>query len=353
MELAEKVKGHTSPNPAVGCVLVQDSSVVGKGATRPWGESHAEVVALQEAGERARGATVYVTLEPCVDYPGKRTPSCAEALVRAGVRRVFVGSLDPNPFVRGKGIALLREAGIDVVLVDDYHRELLDLNQDFFKYIQVGLPYVTAKYAMTLDGQIATPTGDSQWISGESSRRLVHHIRSRVDAVMVGIGTVLRDNPQLTVRMVSSDRQPLRVIVDPRGETPEEAFVYKDSYATLFLVLPGYGERLRLSGKEVWEMGTSEGEIPLGEVLRRLAEEKKIASLMVEGGGRLLYRLLHGDFIDKVLVFVGPKLVGGKGIAPFEGRGYDRLDTLQVQRWYAQTLENDVVIHAYLKVWDV
>jgi diaminohydroxyphosphoribosylaminopyrimidine deaminase/5-amino-6-(5-phosphoribosylamino)uracil reductase len=353
LSLAQSVKGYTSPNPAVGCVIVKENRVVGQGATQPYGQSHAEIVALREAGKEAKGATVYVTLEPCVWYPGKRTPPCTDALIEAGVKKVYIGSLDPNPSVRGKGIQKLREAGIEVVFTEDYYREILDLNQDFSKYIQTGLPYVIAKYAMTIDGQIATQEGDSHWITSEEARERVHILRSQVDAIMVGIGTVLADNPHLTVRLKTPSRQPLRVIIDPYGRTPPEAHVRRDGHPTLFITLPGYGQSLSAPNVSVWEMGKNKT-IPMREVFERLGKEKRISSVLVEGGGRLLYRCLHEDTIDKLLVFIGGKLIGGRGIPPFDGEGAKKLsEAPPIKRFYAENLAHDVIIHAYLKMWDV
>ncbi len=353
LELARQVKGQTSPNPAVGCVIVKGNRVVGQGSTQPAGGMHAEIAALSQAGEKARGSTVYVTLEPCVWYEGKRTSACTDALIKAKVKQVFIGSIDPNPHVKGKGIQKLRQAGIKVVMMGDLHREILDLNQDFSKYIQTGIPYVIAKYAMTLDGQIATASGDSRWISSESARTRVHFLRSQVDAIMVGIGTVLADNPRLTARLVNSTKQPLRVIIDPKGQTPPESFVRSDGLPTLFVTLPGFGKHLKSPNTEVWETGDTHG-IPMKEVFRQLGQEKNISSILVEGGGRLLHRCLQEDTIDKLLVFVGGKLVGGRGIPPLNGEGYTKLsEAPPVVRFYAENLEHDVVIHAYLKLWDV
>jgi len=353
LALAQAVKGNTSPNPAVGCVIVRHGHMVGQGATQPWGQDHAEIVALKQAGKKARGASVYVTLEPCVDYPGKRTPSCADALIRAGVKRVYVGALDPNPHVRGRGIARLREKGIEVTVVTSHHREILDLNQDFSKYIQTKIPYVIGKYAMTLDGQIATKAGDSHWISSEEARRWVHRLRSQVDAIMVGVGTVLADDPQLTVRLVDVSRQPLRVVIDPRGETPPSARVRSDGLPTLFVTRPGFASWLEGEQATVWEMGGEEG-IPMREVFARLGSEKSLTSVLVEGGGRLLYRCQREDTLDKLVVVIGKRLVGGRGIPPFDGEGVKTLaQAPEVKRFYAENLEEDVLIHAYLHLWDV
>ncbi|MCX7882750.1 MAG: bifunctional diaminohydroxyphosphoribosylaminopyrimidine deaminase/5-amino-6-(5-phosphoribosylamino)uracil reductase RibD [Brevinematales bacterium] len=353
LSLAQGAKGYTSPNPAVGCVIVKNNHIIGQGATQPWGKSHAEIVALQQAGKKARGATVYVTLEPCVWYAGKRTPSCTDALIAAGVTKVYIGSLDPNPAVKGKGIEKLRQAGIEVVMANDFHREILDLNQDFSKYIQTGLPYVIGKYAMTLDGQIATHQGDSHWITSEEARTRVHILRSQVDAIMVGIGTILADNPRLTARLPSPCHQPLRIVLDPYAKTPPEAHVRSDGHPSLFITLPGFGKNFAEENVSVWEMG-KEPSIPMREVFARLGQEKHITSILVEGGGRVLYRCLKEDTIDKLLVFIGGKIIGGRGIPPFNGKGAAKLaDTPVVQRFYAENLGRDVMIQAYLKMWDV
>ena len=214
LKLAEMVKGRTSPNPAVGCVIVKDDLIVGKGSTQPPGLDHAEIAALKESGNKAFQASMYVTLEPCVYYQDKRTASCSDAIIEAGVSEIYIGMKDPNPKVNGEGIGQLKAAGIKVHLLHEVFPEIFHLNEDFFKYIQTGIPFVYAKYAMTLDGNIADRQGDSKWITGPESREWVHRLRNRVDGIMVGVGTVLKDNPELNVRIPEKFKNPLRIIVN-------------------------------------------------------------------------------------------------------------------------------------------
>ena len=281
---AEKGRGRTHPNPAVGAVVVRGGRVVGRGHHRKAGLPHAEVNALRAAGERARGADVYVTLEPC-NHQG-RTPPCTHALIAAGVRRVIFGSRDPNPLVHGKGAQALRRAGIEVRA--GLLREACDAsNEPWFKFITTGTPWVVLKAAITLDGKLATRAGDSRWISSEPSRRLVHHWRDRIDAVLVGAGTVRADDPRLTVRGIRGGRNPLRVVL---GEIPKRARI------------------LREPGETLIERG------PVRGVLRRLAA-RGITSVLVEGGARV-----HGEFLragswDELRLFVAPKIFGPDGLS--------------------------------------
>ena len=236
LELALSAVGHTSPNPPVGAVLVRDGRIVGEGSTQPAGQSHAEIVALRQAAELANGATLYVTLEPCSHHG--RTPPCADAIIAAGISEVHAAIVDPNPLVAGRGLQMLRDAGISVTLGEG-RDEAEELIAPHSTYITTGRPLVTLKFAMSLDGKIATRTGDSKWITGQESRRYVHTLRARADAIMAGIGTVLADAPQLTARDANDaplPRQPLRVVVDSRGRTPPDAALLKQPGRTLIAV---------------------------------------------------------------------------------------------------------------------
>ena len=233
LELARRAEGRVSPNPPVGAVLVKDGEIVGGGCTQPPGQSHAEAVALSEAGDAARGAALYTTLEPCSHHG--RTPPCTDAIVEAGVAEVHAAMLDPNPNVRGGGMAILADAGLGTRLGEGEAKARLQL-EAYVKYVTTGTPFVTAKFAMSLDGKIATRTGDSKWISGEKARRRVHRLRAAADAVMVGIGTVLADDPRLTARDRHGeplDTQPIRVVVDTRGRTPPDAGMLGEPGRTL------------------------------------------------------------------------------------------------------------------------
>ncbi len=348
--MAHSAKGSTSPNPAVGSVIVKDGVVIGTGVTQAAGHEHAEVMALRQAGESARGASMYVTLEPCVDYPGKRTASCTQAIINAGISEIYIGMEDPNPKVSGRGIARLKAAGIQVHVNQEIDPELKLLNEDYEKYIQTGLPFVYAKYAMTLDGNISNIDGDSQWISGPGSLRWVHELRNKVDAIMVGIGTVLKDNPQLNVRLVPKVKDPLRIIIDPRGETPAGYHLVRDDLRTLFVVgkeAPQSFHRLCDDrGKEIMLMDSP---FSYRELLARLGEERSIESLLIEGGGRVFYRCLQDEVIDKLLVCVAPKILGGKGIQPFAGETHRLMNkALTLKRVSVENIDGDLLIQGYI-----
>jgi len=322
LTLARKGLGKTSPNPAVGCVLLRDGEVVGEGWHRKAGTPHAEVHALRAASERARGADVFVTLEPCSHHG--RTPPCADALIAAGVARVFVGMQDPNPLVSGKGIAALRSAGIPVEC-GVLEKECRLLNLPFIKHVTTGLPFVILKSAMTLDGRTATVTGDSKWITSEKSRRYVHRLRAMVDAVMVGVGTVVADDPQLTCRMGVRGRDPLRVVVDSRLRTPPDAALFaldspaKTLFATIAVESPHVTE-FEDRGAEILRCREDAGRVDLADLLARLGS-RGIQSVLLEGGRELAAAALRKGLIDKFMLFFAPKLLGGDGYGLFAGAG--------------------------------
>ena len=306
--LAEKGRGGTHPNPRVGAVLVRDAAVVGRGWHLRPGSPHAEAMALAEAGERARGATLYCTLEPC-GHQG-RTPPCADALVAAGIARAVVALRDPNPAVDGRGFETLRAAGVGV---DDgggrWEARALAQNTPFVKWHAEGLPFVTYKAAVTLDGKVAAAGGDARWISGEGSRRAVHARRAVVDAVMVGAGTVRRDDPELTVRLCEG-RDPVRVVVSRSGDLPPEARVLRTARETQTVVVAervptDVRKRLTAAGAELIETGG--GGLRAG--LEALAG-RGLLDILCEGGPTLAGALLEGGFIDRVLLYVAPLVVG-------------------------------------------
>jgi diaminohydroxyphosphoribosylaminopyrimidine deaminase/5-amino-6-(5-phosphoribosylamino)uracil reductase len=328
LALARKGIGKTAPNPAVGCVIAQGEEIVGEGWHRKAGTPHAEVHALRRAGERAEHADVYVSLEPCSHY-GK-TPPCAEALVEAGVDRVFVGMIDPNPEVRGKGVEILRRAGIEVV-TDIMERECRRINEPFIKHVTTGLPFVILKSAMTLDGRTATSTGDSKWITSEKSRGYVHKLRGTVDGIMVGVGTVIADDPQLTCRTPGRGRDPVRIIVDSRLRIPIGArVIHQESKAkTCIATILRQSEKmdeLRRMGVEIMSCSEYNGRVDLGDLLLRLGD-MGLQSLLLEGGRELAGEAMRLGMIDKYLLFYAPKLVGGgDGMGLFEGTGVRRMD---------------------------
>lgn len=308
LRLAEQGLYTTTPNPRVGCLIVKDGKIVGRGFHARAGEPHAEAVALREAAERACGATVYVTLEPCSHYG--RTPPCADALVAAGVRRVVVAMEDPNPRVRGRGMERLRQAGI-AVECGVLEEEARALNIGFVSRMTRGRPWVRMKIAASLDGRTALPDGRSQWITGEAARRDAHHWRARSCAVLTGIGTVREDDPRLTVRYVETPRQPLRVVVDSRLETPESARVLAGAPVLIAYARDDQdaAKRLQDRGAEVLCVPNPSGKVDL-PTLFRLLGERGINEVLVEAGTRLNGSLLKEALVDELLVYLAPCLLG-------------------------------------------
>jgi diaminohydroxyphosphoribosylaminopyrimidine deaminase/5-amino-6-(5-phosphoribosylamino)uracil reductase len=312
LSLAHSAVGRVSPNPAVGAVLVKDGRVVGKGATQPSGGPHAEVMALQDASADASGATLYVTLEPCA-HQG-RTPPCTAALIEAGVAEVHLATLDPDPRVDGKGKAALEAAGISVT-IGERAEEALRLIEAFVKRITSGLPFVTAKFAASLDGRIATSTGDSQWITSQEARKEVHRLRGEHDAVMVGIGTALADDPLLTARDLAKPpaQQPLRVVLDSRGRLPKDARMLGAPGPTLVAVAqigPRRRRALENAGAEVAVLPDGRNRVDLTALLRLLGE-REVSSILVEGGATLLGTLFDQRMVDRVVAFIAPVVIGG------------------------------------------
>ena len=352
-------KGFTPPNPMVGCVLVKAGIVVGEGYHPVAGEPHAEVFALWAAGELARGATAYVTLEPH-GYWGK-TPPCTEALIAAGVVRVVSAIADNNPKVSGKGFEALRAAGI-VVEVGLEEAKARKLNEAFFHFHETGRPFVTLKAAMTLDGKIATATGDSKWITGLEARCEVHRLRAQSGAVMVGIGTLLQDDAQLTARLPGTKlpRQPLRIVVDSRLRTPPDCQAvtiatqapeqFPFLIATTEQASQAQEQALRLPGVEVLRLPTtSEGRVDLNALCAYLGE-RQIISVLVEGGGELHASLIAERLAHKLLFFVAPKLLGGRDApTPLEGQGLALMSAaVPVERLTLRRFGQDVALEGYL-----
>lgn len=352
LDLARKGCGKTNPNPMVGAVLVKDGEVVGTGFHHRAGEPHAEVIALKEAGEKARGATLYTNLEPCSHFG--RTPPCTEALIEAGIRKVVMATTDPNPLVAGNGAAMLKQAGIKVkhgVLEEKAKR----LNEVFFKYILSGTPFVVAKTAMTMDGKIATATGKSRWISGKKSRLFVHRLRSMCDGIMVGINTVLQDNPRLDVRLEGEEESnPIRIIVDSEAKLPLDAIVVKTApqhKTILATTARAAGQKLaslRSRGVEVLVLPAQNEKVDLRALMHALGQQE-ISILLVEGGGTLNYSLLEQNLIDKLYCFIAPLLFGGRGApTPLEGAGImEPEQAWVVENMEIKQLENDLLIIGY------
>jgi diaminohydroxyphosphoribosylaminopyrimidine deaminase/5-amino-6-(5-phosphoribosylamino)uracil reductase len=356
LELAAMARGTTGNNPAVGAVLVRDGRIVGEGFTQPPGQAHAEIVALRRAGELARGATLYVTLEPCCHFG--RTPPCTDALIAAGVGEVHMAILDPNPLVAGGGKAALERAGVTTHL-GEREAEVRAFLEAWLTYITSGRPQVIAKYAMTLDGKIATSTGESKWITGPQARRRVHELRAGVDAIMVGVNTVIADDPQLTARDeegVPLPRQPLRLVVDSTARVPISSRVVSGDLpgATAVLVGPGADpsrvRKLEELGNSVITVPRKMGRVDLEAALRTLGTEWGITSVLVEGGGELLGSLFDRRLVDKLVAFVAPKLVGGaEAPGPVGGKGVDSLaSAVRLKEIAWERVGDDLMIVGYV-----
>lgn len=324
IELAEKGRGFTSPNPLVGAVIVKDGRIIGEGYHKKCGELHAERNAIASLKESAEGAEIYVTLEPCCHY-GK-TPPCTEAILEAKIARVIIGSKDPNPLVSGKGAKFLREHGVEVI--EDFMEEECDrLNPIFFHYIKTKTPYVTMKYAMTADGKIATKTGASKWITGEEARQKVQRYRHEHMAIMAGIGTVLADDPMLNVR-IDGLKSPIRIVCDCFLRIPLDSKIVQTAkeYHTIVACTKGEEkkkEALKNMGVEIMEVPDENGVIDL-KILMKLLGEKGIDSIFLEGGGCLNDSALSDGIVSRILVFMAPKLFGGAGAkSPVEGCGVE------------------------------
>ncbi len=331
LQLARKGLGKTSPNPMVGAVVVRRGEIVGKGYHHRAGGPHAEILALSQAGEKARGATLYLNLEPC-DHFG-RTPPCTRAILESGIKRVVAGMKDPNPLVSGKGVARLRRAGVKIEL-GILHEECDALNVAFRKFITTRTPFIVLKAAMSLDGKIATRSGDSRWISSERSRELVHLLRSQYDAVVVGIGTVLKDDPLLNVRLTGKKikRHPLRVIVDSRLRLPFHSRIVRTAREFPTLVVTtrsaraGKMKRLEELGVEVAILRRGrESQVSLKLLAKELGRRGVLTALL-EGGPTLNARALQEKIVDRFLIFVAPKIIGGeKAPGMIGGTGAHRL----------------------------
>lgn len=323
LRIAARGSGWTSPNPMVGAVVVRDGRIVGEGYHRRVGEAHAEVNALRQAGDACRGATLYVTLEPC-NHHG-RTPPCTEAVLAAGVRRVVAGMLDPNPQVAGGGLDRLRAAGLQVV-AGVLEEECRLLNQPFIKWVTQGVPHVTLKAAATLDGRIAARTGDARWVSNEKSRRHTHRLRHRLDAILVGVGTALADDPLLTARLPGTRcRQPLRIVLDSTLHLPESSqLVRTASQSPVWVVCAEDApqekqRRLEDQGVEVLRLARAEAGCDLSELLGELGR-RSITSLLVEGGARVHGAFLDQGLADTLVLFLAPKILGdAEGVPVFQG----------------------------------
>ena len=351
IELAQRGAGWTSPNPLVGAVIVKDGHVIGEGWHHKYGDLHAERDALKNCTEDPAGATIYVTLEPCCHH-GKQPP-CTEALIEAGIRRVVMGSGDPNPLVAGEGIRILRDHGITV---DEgvLEPECRGINDIFFHFITTGRPYVAMKYAMTMDGKIACFTGASKWVTGEKAREHVQTLRNRYRGIMVGIGTVLADDPMLNCR-IPGGRSPVRIICDSHLRTPMDSQIVRTAgeYETIIAACVEDPERYASYEKQgvtvlhVPEAGAAGQRVDLGQLLRVLGE-RKIDSILLEGGAQLNWSMAAGGYVNKVYTYIAPKIFGGAAAkSPVGGDGFpDPKDALHMKVIRTVSLGDDLLVES-------
>lgn len=350
LRLALKGAGRTSPNPMVGAVLVRNGKVIATGYHQKAGTEHAEIVALKKAGLKARGATLYLNLEPC-DHQG-RTPPCASCLIASGIHRTVVGMVDPNPLVSGRGVRRLRLAGMQVhvgLLESDCRK----LNEAFIKYITQQAPFVILKLAASLDGKIATSSGDSKWITESAARSYVHSLRNQVDALIVGIETVLSDNPRLTCRLPGG-RNPWRVILDSRLRIPLTSRLLHQRDPEKTIIVAGSGapskkvKALRDLRAQVWILSSRKGVIPWSSLLKRFGEMGWL-SVMIEGGGHTASRALRERAVDKVLFFYAPKIIGGEGRNMIQSLGFREVrQSIKLRNLEVSKIGRDLLISGYV-----
>lgn len=351
LRLAARAEGKTSPNPMVGAIIVKKGKVIAEDFHKRAGEPHAEALAIQKAKEMAKDSTLYVTLEPCC-HLDKRTPPCTRAIIDAGIKKVVIAMRDPNPKVSGGGISELRRHGIEVVegvCEEDAKR----LNEAYIKYITTGMPFVILKAAMTLDGKIATPDGQSKWITGEKARKIVHKIRANVDAILTAVGTVKTDNPELTVRIKKNAKQPTRIVIDPDLEIPLNYKIFDIPPETIVVTKKqekGKKDKESVLINRGVKIIKYEGQrVDLKWLLKTLGN-MGIVSLMIEGGASLNAYALKDGIVDKVIFFVAPKIIGGKDSFPVVGGSfYKNLnDAYRLKNIVIKKVAEDIMITGYL-----
>jgi diaminohydroxyphosphoribosylaminopyrimidine deaminase/5-amino-6-(5-phosphoribosylamino)uracil reductase len=351
LTLAAKGRGRTSPNPMVGAVIVKDNKIIAAGYHKKAGTSHAEVLALGKAGAKAGGATLYVNLEPCC-HTEKKTPPCTKAIIKAGIKKVVTAMIDPNSKVSGRGIRELQNAGIETS-VGIMHTEAKKLNEAFIKFITKKEPFVILKIAQSLDGKIATAKGESKWITGEDARKYVHKLRNEVDAVLVGAGTVKKDNPSLTCR-IKGGRNPFRVIVDSSLSIPLNAKVLKHKDGKTIIAATEKAplrkiNYLRNRGHKVLIISGRAGKINLKSLMKKLAT-LDILSVMIEGGSRINASAVSSGIVDKIMMFTAYKIIGGTDAVPsFGGKSPSVLSAAKTLRNTSiKTIGNDILIEGYV-----
>ncbi|MBF8303490.1 MAG: diaminohydroxyphosphoribosylaminopyrimidine deaminase [Candidatus Dadabacteria bacterium] len=357
LRLARRTEGKTSPNPLVGAVVVRRGKILGMGYHKKAGLPHAEIEAFLDAernGHNLKGSTLYVTLEPC-SHTGKRTPPCVNAIIERGISKVVLGTIDLNPRVNGKGLKILRAKGIKVKagVLEEKCREI---NEPFFKYVATGKPFIILKLAATLDGKIATFTGDSKWIGSELQRKYAHRLRNKVDAILVGIGTVLRDNPELTVRLgKKSNRQPTPIVLDSRLKIPVEsnliALQRNPIIATTQLADPIKLKDLEKTGAKVLVIEQDEnGQVDILKLVKKLGE-MEITSVLVEGGGDVGASFLKKGIVDKVVFFYAPKIIGREGVSMVGKLGVSEVkDALSIRTVKVKKIGEEFVVEGYTLV---
>ncbi|HHT9111547.1 MAG TPA: bifunctional diaminohydroxyphosphoribosylaminopyrimidine deaminase/5-amino-6-(5-phosphoribosylamino)uracil reductase RibD [Candidatus Brocadiaceae bacterium] len=353
LELAEKGRGRVEPNPMVGAVLVKDGAIVGKGYHQIFGGAHAEIHAINEGGENGKGASLYVSMEPCAHF-GKTAP-CADAIIRAGITKVVAAVADPNPVTAGRGIRKLKDAGIEIQIGVLEH-QARRLNAPFFKLMQKGIPYVIAKWAMSLDGKIATYTGESKWITSEESRGYVHKIRGQVDGILVGINTVLRDDPLLTCR-TEGGRNPRRIIIDSNALLPLNSRLLNTINESEVVVAVNKNaqveriEILRQLGCRVIQTCNTMDRVDLKELFYRLGE-MELTNILVEGGSRVITSFFEERLVDKVMVFIAPIIIGGEGArSPVLGKGIDTIrEATEIREITVQRISKDILVEGVLEL---
>ena len=356
IDIAKTAMGYTSPNPMVGCVVVKDGRVISKACHERCGEFHAERNALLRCDEDTAGAEVYVTLEPCCHY-GK-TPPCTDIIIESGIKKVYVGSLDSNPLVAGKGLEILRDNGIEVEcgILED---ECIKLNEIFFHYISTGLPFVAAKYAMTLDGRIASHTGSSKWVTGEKSREYVQVLRKKYSGIMVGINTVIEDNPMLNCRLEenkSGELNPVRIILDSKIRIPMDCNIIKTAKDIRTIVVYGRNDMtderkrqlLKDNGVELISTGSERVDL---KVLMKILGGMGIDSILLEGGATVNAAAFQSKIVNKIYAFIAPKLIMGENAkSPIGGRGIELMENaIQLKNISTEYIQDDILIKGYLK----
>ncbi|MCK4401588.1 bifunctional diaminohydroxyphosphoribosylaminopyrimidine deaminase/5-amino-6-(5-phosphoribosylamino)uracil reductase RibD [bacterium] len=353
LALAKKGEEYTSPNPMVGALIVKNGQIVGRGYHACAGAKHAEVCAIEDAGKKARHGTLYVNLEPCV-HINKKTPPCVPAIIENGLSKVVIGMKDPNPLVKGNGIQKLEKANIQVVC-GVMEKQAKELNKVYIKHITTKLPFVTVKYAMSIDGKIATRTGDSKWISNDKSRRFVHRLRSISDAVLVGVNTVIKDNPCLTPRHGSiADRMPIKIILDSSARIPIKSMVLDTREAPTIIAVTKKApksnvEKLKQVGIEIICCKSDKNNlVSIYDLLSKLGR-KDVASVLVEGGSRVISSFMEERAIDRIYAFIGHKIIGGKtALVPFVSRGVSKIkDAVSLKNVKVRRFKDDIMIEGY------